>query len=810
MEQRLRSPSEGADEPGTARYQPGIDGLRALAVLGVLLFHAEVGVHGGFLGVSLFFTLSGYLITTLLLEEMAVTRRVDIRHFLVRRVRRLAPASYVVLALVAVCAPWFAAAGSPERLRGDLFAALGYVANWRFVFTDQSYADLFVGGPSPVLHYWSLAVEEQFYVVYPLVMAWAAWAARWYRQRWIPLATVSTLLVASVCAGLLTNDIDLGYYGAHVRATEILVGALAAFGVRRIGLRRLAARPEPWVLAGGAGLVLFAVMVVGVHRTEGWVLRGGLAAAAVLWSVVIVSCLVPGLVRRALSVGPLVHVGRLSFGLYLYHWPVYLLLSADRLGFGGWALFAVRFAVSLLLAWLSFLLIEHPIRTRRLALRTWRFGAAYLAVVAIAVVAATLHLRPTEASTFDAMLNAPEEVVTFEPPPPEVVVVGNDLAVLARAESAAQAAGMRVVDLVDPACSMLASTPPCVSPSQRLDAYLAANAPGATLAVVMVALGDLDHREVDNRLAAARLVSDEQARTESDQLQRELAFIGHVRDATPAGVLVQVVDSFEGADGADTLSGWLGEAVLGVPGAQQAALADIDGAWLNGQVAGSDASRLRVMVIGDSTSYGVAIDIDRLAGERYDVLWAGFRNCPIVPAVEIRWWEGAQFPTDDCRARQSQWPQLISEFQPDLVLVVTGLSEYSHHRYAGDDTWYRPGDEQFVLQHDAALDRLQAEIAPFGSQVIFTDAQATGDAPDVVAWNGLLASWQQQWPNVTVLPYGAAANAAEAAAGKFLRPDGIHFDDATLQHLVETVVLPGLDSAALPGSSQSLLTGSRP
>src|SRR4051794_28171701 len=154
---------------GTPRlpYERGLDGLRAVAVIAVLLFHGGVTrAGGGFLGVSLFFTLSGYLITTLLLREHATHGAISLRSFWSRRVRRLAPAALVMVGAVVATAPLWLDAAQQRQLRGDAFASIFDVANWHYAFASRAYADLFAA-PSPLLHLWSLAIEEQFYIVLP-------------------------------------------------------------------------------------------------------------------------------------------------------------------------------------------------------------------------------------------------------------------------------------------------------------------------------------------------------------------------------------------------------------------------------------------------------------------------------------------------------------------------------------------------------------------------------------------------------------------------------------------------------------------
>ena len=151
------------------RYMPALDGLRALAVLAVLVFHAQLSfAPGGFLGVSVFFTLSGYLITSMLITEHTATGTISLRSFYGKRLRRLIPGSYACIALViALGVLW--TTYQREHLAGDVAAALANVSNWRFAFASRSYSDLFLGSPSPLAHFWSLAIEEQCYVLIPVI-----------------------------------------------------------------------------------------------------------------------------------------------------------------------------------------------------------------------------------------------------------------------------------------------------------------------------------------------------------------------------------------------------------------------------------------------------------------------------------------------------------------------------------------------------------------------------------------------------------------------------------------------------------------
>ncbi|MGI8936826.1 MAG: acyltransferase family protein [Iamia sp.] len=348
-------------------YVPALDGLRAVAVVGVMLFHGGVSwVSGGYLGVDVFFVLSGYLITTLLLREQVGTGGIDLRSFWTRRLRRLLPALLALLAAVAVATPFFVA--DPERasVRGDALASLAYVANWRFILTDQSY---FAGAPSPLRHLWSLSVEEQWYIVFPVVLVLALRRAR----RLVPLiialaaATVaSALWMAQLASG--GGDPSRAYYGTDTRAHSLLAGALLAAVAAQWPLHRHRRLLGLVGLLGAVGVVASYLLV-----SEGdlWMYRGGflglaLATAALVAAVALPRSPLPW--TRALAVAPLVAIGRVSYGLYLWHWPVNVFLSPGRTGLDGGgiddvALLALRTAVAVGFTLASYSLIE--VRVRR-------------------------------------------------------------------------------------------------------------------------------------------------------------------------------------------------------------------------------------------------------------------------------------------------------------------------------------------------------------------------------------------------------------------------------------------------------------
>jgi peptidoglycan/LPS O-acetylase OafA/YrhL len=367
-------PSAGPGGAGAAKllpYNPAFDGIRGLAVAAVLLFHHGVSwMRGGYLGVSTFFTLSGFLITSLLLAERAQTGTVRLSRFWARRVRRLLPASAltllgVVLASAVVDQPW------ERSLRGDVFAALFQVANWRFLFVDRSYNELFAD-PSPVLHFWSLAIEEQFYWLFPLATVGILVVARGSHRVYGAALAGAVAISAGLTLSLGPDQRDAVYYGTFTRMAEILAGALLAVVlIHRSGVRQRSMKPSETPERVGAALGVLAlgasVLAWGtVDQTDAGLYRGGLLAyAAVSTALVAAAALAPSL-QRVLGWGPLRALGLVSYGTYLFHWPIYLLLDSDRTGLpaAGWALGALRIGVTLVVATASFILLEQPVRTR--------------------------------------------------------------------------------------------------------------------------------------------------------------------------------------------------------------------------------------------------------------------------------------------------------------------------------------------------------------------------------------------------------------------------------------------------------------
>jgi peptidoglycan/LPS O-acetylase OafA/YrhL len=404
----------------TLRHVPALDGLRGLAVLAVVVYHLSSStLPGGFLGVSLFFTLSGFLITNLLLAEWRRDRSVDLGRFWGRRFRRLLPAALVGLVLVLLLAWLSADSDQLADLRGDVVGALTYVANWRFIFNGDAYGAGYQE-PSQVLHYWSLAIEEQFYIVVAVV---ALVLARHAKSRKTWLLVFGGFAALSMLATLLLMDGSTNriYFGSDTRAFELLAGVLLAIV---LGFE-LPERAKGWVWRHALAIVVLAGVIATylfAATTHAWLYRGGFWLVALGSVALIVSALDDGPVARLLSWAPLTALGLISYGVYVYHWPLFLWLDEERTGLSGAPLVVVRLAATLALAILSYRLLEQPIRQRRWSWRPVAIGAAMAASFGLLVVGAALlgsqaGGRAVVGETPEIQLSAPSAITVPSPNP---------------------------------------------------------------------------------------------------------------------------------------------------------------------------------------------------------------------------------------------------------------------------------------------------------------------------------------------------------------------------------------------------------
>ena len=541
-----------APPAGRLPHIRALDGLRGLAVIGVLVYHLDLGwLPGGFLGVSLFFTMSGFLITSLVLAERSEHGTVAMGRFWGRRFRRLLPAAWAGLALAVLFAAFAGDADQLRRLPGDVWAALAYVANWRFLFAGDAYAAGYQE-PSPILHYWSLAIEEQFYVLFPLIVA-ALIAVRATRRTWF--AVMGALLALSMVATVVffdANETSRVYFSSLTRMAEILAGVLLALvlegwwrrartpgaapaddaitapprpsepehapaapltngsaaparqatlanPVNRATLEVLAnaldlpltgaaarsrtgapadagvglpdadadadaaaadadatiaaaaatdldttderievsptaaapatpllrrspvptladGTPRTWItIASCVAVAVAALLWIRASTADEWVYRGGLWFVAIVSCVLVVGAITAGPVATALSWRPVVFVGTISYGIYVYHWPLFRWLSPERTGLDGIALAVLRVAVTFAVALASYRWLERPIREGRVRVG-WATGTACLAaVLVIGIVASNLGTRADARAVEIAQRAAGTPVVTRPP-----------------------------------------------------------------------------------------------------------------------------------------------------------------------------------------------------------------------------------------------------------------------------------------------------------------------------------------------------------------------------------------------------------
>ncbi len=419
----------------SAGYMPGLDGMRALAVFAVIAYHLDLSwAPGGLLGVSLFFVLSGYLITNILLTQWKHSGSIDLKEFWLRRIRRLFPALFTMLAAVMLWALFFA----PERLEAlkqEAAATIVYISNWYLILHQVSYFESF-GPASPLGHLWSLAVEEQFYLVWPLLLGLGL---RYLPQRkWIIRGTVAVALISAAAMALIYipgHDPSRVYYGTDTRAFTLLIGAFLAmvwpggkFSIDLSGKKRMLLDA-----VGIMGLLVVLIMIGKSSQYQPFLYQGGL----LLFSVA-AACLVAALVHPASRLGrvfgwrSLRWLGQCSYGIYLWHYPVIVLTSHAVNTEGPSFLRALcQIAASIILAALSRYLIEEPIRYGRWK-RVWKrkpFAVGIRISVSLLLIFGILFALPYESTEILAKDLVKSQVAQkkIEPDGDEITAIGDSL-----------------------------------------------------------------------------------------------------------------------------------------------------------------------------------------------------------------------------------------------------------------------------------------------------------------------------------------------------------------------------------------------
>ena len=731
---------EPAERPGQGvldGHHPGLDGVRALSIAFVLAYHGDVRwARGGFLGISTFFALSGFLVATVLLRS---DREGGIRAtaFWARRVRRLFPAAMAGLALVGIYAATAASSQQVADLPGQALAAAANVANWKFIADGTSYAARFEA-PSPVLHYWSLSVEEQFYLLAPLALGAVLGARRWRRH--LPLVTASAAVAAVAWGAWLHHRgvaLDRLYYGTDVRAAEILVGVAAAVALDRAGRGWIQERRRALGLVGAGALVALVALVATTELADPFLWDGGLALCAALTVATVVGALGGWGPLVLLGRGPLPALGRISYGVYLYHFPIFLWLTTDRVGVGEPALLALRVAVTVAVATVSYHYLEMPVRRGWTPALPRRWVPAAIPAVALGAVAVvTLGVASNDAEPEvvlgpgDAALEAPPTVpvgAAGDDGVLDVLAIGDSLGAEVLAGAAAELDGDERVRFVDGpafACGGPADGPSGTVCRSWLDEWVPA-VEATDPDVVVLHLADW----TPDAIAADLGLDDADGVREVLDAGIDLLVAGGATVLwTPPGRvdlgIVLQAQPFYPAMGEllvsrpdlrllEGMPPFTGDRAAYVPGAA-AHLAE----HLAHQ-ARQAGGGVRIMLVGDSQVAAIGVGLQSWGESTGEAtVWsAALQGCPLLGDGDLRL-PGGQ-PAEqgpECGPGQAGWPEAAARFEPDLIVVMAALDDLADRRLPGTDTYVVPGDATFDAAALAGftdlVDRLSAEGTP--------------------------------------------------------------------------------------------------
>ncbi|HDR7566943.1 MULTISPECIES: acyltransferase family protein [Bacillus] len=370
-----------------SRYMVGLDSLRGLAILGVILYHINFNwMPGGFLGVTVFFVLSGYLITDILAMEWKRNKRIDLKKFWLSRARRLLPAMFVMLVITLA---WITIFHSSllEKMRGDSLAALFYVSNWWYIYHKLSYFDNF-NQLSPLNHFWSLAVEEQFYVVWPFIISLGLYHIK-KQSRMILLICLGAVASALAMAILYEPGADPSriYYGTDTRAFSLLIGAALAliWPSNRLANKIIPKARLILDVVGGTALIIILLMFWKTNQYDPFLYNGGMVLLSIATALLVANLAHPASrIAQFLRFRPLRWIGIRSYGIYLWHYPI-LTLTTPKVNAGDFSLIRaiLQFILIIMIAQISWKYIEKPIRQG--ALRNIQFKNLRLQNVALSV-----------------------------------------------------------------------------------------------------------------------------------------------------------------------------------------------------------------------------------------------------------------------------------------------------------------------------------------------------------------------------------------------------------------------------------------
>lgn len=798
-------------------YQPSLDGLRWIAMTVMLAFHAGfVWGQGAAFSLSQFFTLSGFLITSLLLRGRDARGRLDLKRFWSKRFRRLMPAAMLTLAGIVIFAVPFADGSQLAKLPGQVISALFYVVNWYFVFTDQSYVAQFAS-PSPVVHFWSLAVEEQFYLFMPLAMAVLLRKTASMKV----LAVVFGAAAAASALWMITlyqwgASIDRLYYGTDTRAAEFLVGAALACWLAYRPLR-LEARGRR--VLSVASLVVLAITIwlwTSVPLTDPALYQGGFFAFSLLTTVLIVALLARTRpLTGVFSWGPLPALGRITYGVYLVQWPIFLWLDEERMGLSRWPLLVFQLSLIMGLATLMYHLIELPIRSGQMVKGPYRWVVAP-AMAAVICVGVFVVSADGEGDPL-----APLSEVASEAPP-EVLDDGV-VSLLVIGDEANQPVTARLVEAADGRDDLEVTVGPpfgCPIDDGRCQGWPEKWIDAAETIDPDVVVLPASSWSREEMIAAAGLAQD--ASDDEVQAWFESTMNDTVRRLTARGAVVLWAPTTV-ADLDASIDEWatpFGATMMALPaknasfrrtpmllssdldtaegrGALDDAAAEIiDQALLLDRV--GDGGGTRVLVVGDSIAASLGVGLaDWAADSGEATVWTTAQlGCGVIFEGTLEWplLDRRSPAPDHCLDIDDQWVDQVERFDPDVVVMHSTVWDAVPRRLDGSDEFLRPGEDrafdQYLLDnYIAAVDVLSAR----GARVIWLDGLGTIDpspAFDHLSEETLPALAAARPGQVEIYPFSDLAypdGVETDALGSLddVRPDGIHFSPTASRWLAD-------------------------
>ena len=818
-------------------YHVGLDGLRGMAMACVLLYHAGLDVTpGAYLALSQFFTLSGFLITSMLLRGHE-RGGVDLRRFWVRRVRRLVPASLVALAGVGLFGATVATRDQIEHLSAQVAASAVWVNNWYTILADQSYVDLFAA-PSPADHFWSLSLEEQFYLFMSVGLAL------------LLRRTAKTSVLAALFGGGIVASaawmvhlhrtgatLDRIYLGTDTRLAEILAGSLLALVLVRVvgdlgpGTRRVLAA------LGAAAYVAAMWMWLTVPIGSETMWRGGIVGYAGMTVLVILGILAGrGPLAAFLGLWPIAALGRISYGVYLYHWPLFLWLTPERTGLDGWALFGLRAAVTLGAATLSYHLIELPIRAgARWSLRP-SMRLAALPTAAVVVIAGTWAVTvdrdaPDPLATFredDASLSAP---ITPDDGTLDVVAItdATATALIDRVEELGEDGDAVRLVRSEFRCSEVVTDGAVRTCREWLDEWprlIAEHNPDIVLLFVD------DWRADDIRRVSARPPQELAAAAEEllgsglDLLTSRDAPVLWAQPGASFGVgLQRSTRPFDQAMAAleatrDDLRQILGGRLPDAAEVSAEEYVDTGAAALLADLSlYQRAARDRlphVLVVGDSQARSLGYGLERWAADsERAVVWnAAVPACGIADEGVFHELGRDVGVSAKCRNGIAAWPDHVASFDPDLVVVLTSVWDLTPRRLPGATRVASIEDATVRSYLRGEYQDAVATLTSGGAHLVWMTApcmEAAAEAGPGAMGADILTRLNQEVIEPAVEASGSPAETFDLAdvlcpdgrplevidGGVDLRSDGIHFSVEGSMWFAETYGDQLLASAGL-------------